>query len=406
MLTLPPTSISEHFASLTDPRAERGKEHLLVDIVTITLCVVICGANDWVAVETFGRVKAPWLRTFLALPHGIPSHDTFGRVFRRLDPDEFRRCFLAWVRAGVGECGPQVVAVDGKTLRRSHDRPAGKEALHLVSAWATARGLVIGQVATDTKSNEITAIPALLRLLALEGAIVTIDAMGCQTAIASQIIEQGADYVLALKDNQPTMHAHVRLAFADASAAVGTTLPLADLVPHTTLDKDHGRIEQRRCLAIGDPAYLAYIDPERAWPNLRSVVLVESTRRIGATVTTEARHYLSSLPAAAKALNQTVRGHWGIEHRLHWVLDVVSHEDASRVRADFAPENLAIIRHVALNLLRQDPSRRTRPRHQTLARRPRRHLSPHNPRRRARLNDHAIALWSRRRGRPARVRSR
>jgi predicted transposase YbfD/YdcC len=361
------TSISEHFATLSDPRAEQGKEHLLVDILTITLCAVICGADDWVAVATFGETKASWLRTFLALPNGIPSHDTFGRVFRLLDPDELRRCFLEWVRAVVeepdaaaapGALSQHVVAVDGKTLRRSHDRRSGKEALHLVSAWATESGLVVGQVATDTKSNEITAIPALLRLLALEGATVTIDAMGCQTAIARQIVEQGADYVLALKDNQPTLHEYVRLAFVDADDAIGTTLPLADLPAHTTVEKDHGRIERRRCRAIGDPVYLDFIDPDHAWPNLRSAVCIESTRRIGDAVSTEARHYLSSLPADAAVLQRVIRSHWGIENRLHWVLDLAFHEDSSRVRADHAPENLAIIRHIALNLLRRDPSRR------------------------------------------------
>jgi len=361
------TSISEHFAALTDPRARQGKDHLLVDILTITLCAVICGADDWVAVATFGETKKGWLRTFLALPNGIPSHDTFGRVFRVLDPDELRRCFLEWVRAvldetdaseKVGGLGQQVVAVDGKTLRRSHDRRSGKDALHLVSAWATESGLVVGQVATDAKSNEITAIPALLRLLALEGTTVTIDAMGCQTAIARQIVEQGADYVLALKDNQPTVHEQVRLAFVDADAAVGTTLPLADLVAHTTVGKDHGRIERRRCRAIGDPDYLAFIDPAGAWPNLKSVVCVESTRRIGDAVSTATRHYLSSLPADAALLQRVIRSHWGIENRLHWVLDLAFHEDSSRVSADHAPENLAIVRHIALNLLRGDPNRR------------------------------------------------
>jgi predicted transposase YbfD/YdcC len=358
MSELPATSISEHFEALTDPRRDHLKEHALLDIVAITLCAVICGADGWVDVATFGRVKKAWLRTFLALSGGIPSHDTFGRVFALLDPDEFRRCFLAWARAVVGPPGEQVVAIDGKTLRRSHDRRDGKDALHLVSAWATANGLVLGQVATDAKSNEITAIPVLLKLLALEGATVTIDAMGCQTAIAAQIVEQGADYVLALKDNHEKLHDRVRRAFADAEAAAGTTLPLADLVPHTTHDKGHGRIEQRRCLAIGDPDYLAFIDPDRAWPRLKSVVLIESTRRSGTTVSTEARHYLSSLPADAKPLSAAIRSHWGIENRLHWVLDVAFREDDCRVRVGHAPENLAIVRHFALNLLRREPSRR------------------------------------------------
>ena len=358
MSDLPVTSISEHFGTLTDPRVERSKDHLLVDIITIALCGVICGADGWVAIETFGREKIAWLRTFLSLPGGIPSHDTFGRVFARVNPEEFRRCFLSWVRAGVGDPGDQVVAIDGKTLRRSHDRGAGKEALHLVSAWATESGLVVAQVATDAKSNEITAIPVLLRLLALAGSTVTIDAMGCQTAIARQIVEQGADYVLALKDNHEHLHDRARLAFLDVDRASGTTLPLAEVVPHTTVAKDHGRIERRRCRAIGDPDYLAYLDPDHAWPNLHSVVCIESTRRIGDAVSTEARHYLSSLPADAPLLQRVIRSHWGVENRLHWVLDLAFREDESRVRADHAPQNLAVIRHLALNLLRRDPTRR------------------------------------------------
>jgi predicted transposase YbfD/YdcC len=350
------TSLWEPFATLADPRRDQLKEHPLVDSLTIALCGVICGADGWSAIETFGREKERWLRTFLALPGGIPSHDTFGRVFARLDPEEFRRCFLTWVRAVVGEPEPQVVAIDGKTVRRSYDRSSGKEALHLVSAWATTSGLVLGQVATDAKSNEITAIPVLLRLLDLEGAVVTTDAMGCQTAIATQIVEQGADYVLALKDNHEKLHDRVTRACADADVAAGTALPLGDLPEDIATDKGHGRREQRRCRAIGDPAYLADIDPDRAWPDLRSVVCIESTRRIGEAVSIEARHYLSSLPADAKALSAAVRSHWGIENRLHWVLDVTFREDDSRVRVGHAPENLAILRHIALNLLRQDRS--------------------------------------------------
>ena len=352
------TSLSRHFAGLTDPRVERSQEHRLIDIVTIALCAVLCGADDWVAIETFGRAKQAWLRTFLALPGGIPSHDTFGRVFARLDPAEFRACFLSWVQAVTGPAlAAGVVAIDGKTVRRSHDRGRGKAALHLVSAWASAQGLVVGQVATDQKSNEITAIPALLRLLALEGCTVTIDAMGCQTAIAAQVVAQSADYVLALKDNQPTLHEKTRLAFADARAAAGTTRAATGWDTTTTLDAGHGRIARRRCWALGDPEYLAYLDPTGAWAGLRSVALIESERRIGDTVSTERRYYLSSLPPDAAALGRAIRAHWGIENRLHWVLDIAFREDDSRFRTGHGPENFASVRHFALNLLRQEPSR-------------------------------------------------
>ena len=354
----PATSISRHFAGLTDPRVERAKEHRLVDIVTVALCAVLCGADDWVAVETFGRAKEAWLGTFLALPGGIPSHDTFGRVFARLDPDEFRACFLAWVRAiGGAEPAEGVVAIDGKTARRSHDRGRGKAALHLISAWASASGLVLGQLATDEKSNEITAIPALLRLLALEGCTVTIDAMGCQAAVAAQVLERGADYVLALKDNHPTLHGKARLAFEDARAAARQARPVGGWDAAATLDTGHGRIERRRCWALGDPEYLAYLDPTGAWPGLRSVAMIESERRIGRQVARETRYYLSSLPPDAALLGRAIRAHWGIENRVHWVLDIAFREDDSRFRSGHGPENLAIVRHFALNLLRREPGR-------------------------------------------------
>jgi predicted transposase YbfD/YdcC len=350
----PRTSIEVHFGSLTDPRVERTRAHRLSELVTIALCAVVCGANDWVAVETFGQAKEAWLRTFLTLPGGIPSHDTFGRVFARLDPTEFQRCFVAWVQAVVGALPPQVVAVDGKTLRGSADRSRGQAALHLVSAWATASGLVLGQEATDAKSNEITALPRLLRLLALEGCVVTIDAMGCQRAIAAQVQEQGADYVLALKANQPTLHATVVAAFAEAHATAPTAWHPAEQDRACTLDKAHGRVERRRYTALSDPDLLACLDPTGAWPGLRTVVEVQAERRQGAQPAAERRYYLSSLPPAAAGLGQAIRGHWGVENRLHWVLDVQFREDASAVRVGDGAHNFAVLRHLALNLLRQD----------------------------------------------------
>ena len=352
----PRTSLEVYFGELTDPRVARTRVHRLGDVVTIALCAVLCGANDWVAVETFGRAKEAWLRTFLPLPGGIPSHDTFGRVFARLDPAEFQRCFLAWVQAVVGELPPQVVAVDGKTSRGSGHRARGAHPLHLLSAWATASGLVLGQEATAVKSNEITALPRLLRLLALEGCVVTIDAMGCQSAIAAQVVGQGADYVLALKGNQPTLHATVVGAFADARrpGADGWIPAVQDYAQ--TWDKGHGRLERRRYLALSDPDLLACLDPTQAWPGLRSVVQVEAERRRGEQRSVETRYYLASLPPDAALLGQVIRAHWQVENCLHWVLDVQFREDACRVRVGHEARNFAILRHLALNLLRQDAS--------------------------------------------------
>ncbi len=356
MDSFPQTSIDVHFGGLTDPRVERTRAHRLSDLITIALCAVVCGANDWVAVETFGHAKEAWLRTFLPLPGGIPTHDTFGRVFARLDPAELQRGFLRWVQAVVGELPPQVVAVDGKTLRHSADRSSGQAALHLVSAWATASGLVLGQQATDAKSNEITAIPHLLRLLALDGCVVTIDAMGCQRAIAAQLHAQGADYVLALKANQPTLHATVMAAFADARAQGGDAWHPLEQDHAQTLDKGHGRVERRRVTVLSDPDLLACLDPTGAWPGLRAVVEVQAERRVGAAPATEHRYYLASLPPDAALLGQAIRAHWGVENRLHWVLDVQFREDASTVRVGDGAHTFAVLRHLALNLLRQDRS--------------------------------------------------
>ncbi len=356
MATATDLSLQTHFATLDDPRVERTKRHRLLDILTIALCAVICGADTWVEVEEFGKAKEAWFATFLELEQGIPSHDTFGRVFARLDPERFGQCFLSWVRAiqSVAPLPPgqqEVIALDGKTVRRSHDRRAGRGAIHMVSAWATGQRLVLAQTQVDEKSNEITALPVLLRQLALAGCIVTIDAMGCQTAIARQIVEQGGDYVLALKGNQGTLAADVEVMFTE-----GRATGFAEIVHdcHTTTEKDHGRLEIRRHWTITDPEYMAYLNPQGHWRGLQGVGMVEEERRVGTQVSTEARYYILSQPLTARAFGAAVRSHWGIENRVHWILDIAFREDESRLRTDHSSANMAILRHMALNLLTQE----------------------------------------------------
>ena len=334
-----------YFDKVPDPRREtENKLHTLSDILCIALCAVLSGMDDWESVVEFAQAKVDWLRQFLPLPNGIPSHDTFGRVFSLIDPEAFESAFFEWVaQARIGGEGINQLAIDGKAVRRSHRGKAGR-ALHLVHAWACEARLLVGQRKVDAKANEIVAIPEVLALFDLTGVTVTIDAMGCQKAVAEQITQAGGDYVLALKGNQGTLHEDVRLHMES----------VADKQPEgqvAKVEKDHGRIETRR-IWVSDRT--DWLSQKSDWPGLRTLVMVESIREIGEKTTTERRCYIASLPADAERIGQVVRAHWGIENSLHWVLDMAFNEDQSRARAGHAAENLAIIRRYALNLLRQD----------------------------------------------------
>ena len=346
----PLSALTASFRSLPDPRVDRTKQHLLVDIMAIAICAVVCGADSWTDVAAFGKIKKKWLKSFLALPNGIPSHDTFGRVFAALDPEAFQACFLRWVQRVAHLTAGQVIAIDGKTLRRSHDALKQKDAIHLVSAWATANRLVLGQVKVADKSNEITAIPELLQLLDLRGCLVTIDAAGTQTKIAATIVDRQADYLLALKKNPKGLAEDVQTLYEWAHS-----IGFADLQhDHArTVSKGHGRVEIRECWTISDPQFVGDLRQGRKWKGLRSVVQIRAERRIGDKVTVDIRYYISSLPGNAQQVLAASRSHWGVES-LHWILDVAMNEDACRVRHGNADANFAVLRHLAVNLLHQE----------------------------------------------------
>ena len=341
-------SLIEQFSQLKDPRVDRTKRHKFIDVITIAICAVISGANGWTDVELFGRSKYDWLKAFLELPNGIPSHDTFGRVFAMLDAESFERCFMEWVSAVSESVEGDMVAIDGKTLRRSGDRGAGKSALHLVSAWSSANRLVLGQRKVEGHSNEITAIPELLRNLDVSGCVVTLDAMGCQKNIAQAIVEQEADYVLALRENQRGLYDDVKDSLEQWNESVGDF--------YEQVEKSHGRIEKRRCRSVTDREWIDYLNGKGEWRGLSSVAMVECKRVVEGESSNQKRYYISSLRLDAKALLESVRSHWGIENSMHWVLDMGFREDESRVRKGNSAENLSILRRMAMNLLRQDKS--------------------------------------------------
>jgi predicted transposase YbfD/YdcC len=345
-------ALVECFSEIADPRIERTKRHLLSDILTLAVLAVVAGAEGWEDIEEFGYSKHEWLKQYLSLENGIPSHDTISRVFRVLKPGEFNAALTQWMETLHEQLGFRQIAIDGKTLRRSHDRSSMQAALHLVSAWSVANQWVLGQEATDAKSNEITAIPKLLQMLELKGAIVTIDAMGCQKEIARQIVAGGGDYVLAVKDNQPALHAAISDYFLHLHE---TDFAACQVRRLTTLDDGHGRQERRTYYVTGLPTSMQSFSND--WKKLTSIgQAINMTFRDGREVA-DVRYFILSLPPQVKRFAAAVRGHWGIENSLHWTLDMTFREDESRIRKDHGPENFATIRRAALGLIKQDKSK-------------------------------------------------
>jgi len=344
------SSFLQHFINLNDPRIERTKAHLLIDIVAIAILAVISGADDWVAIETYGKVKYNWLKEFLELPNGIPSHDTFSRVFARIEPNEFQKCFTSWVNSITKKLGLEVIAIDGKTLKNSYDRNEKQKTLHIVSAWSTSHQLILGQQKVDKKSNEITAIPALLEMLEIEGTIITIDAMGCQKEIASLIIQKKADYILALKANQKNLYKEVEEWF---KLAREENFSGREYSYYQEVESGHHRIEKREVWTV-PVSSLPSLNNYLVWKGIKTVTMVISERRLWNKTTKAVRFYISSLENNAEKIAKAIRSHWGIENNLHWILDVTFSEDASRIRKDNSPENFALLRRLAVNLLKQE----------------------------------------------------
>lgn len=350
---LPETHILSYFSDLEDPRGGKNITHPLGNIITIAILAVICGADGWVDVEEYGKAKQDWLSTFLTLERGIPSHDTFGRVFRWIDEDAFQARFIKWTASICQQTQGEVIALDGKKLRRSQEKRKGREGIWMVSAWASENRLVLGQKKVDDKSNEITAIPELLAQLDITGCVVTLDALNTQTAVAKQIVAANADYILAVKKNQGTLYQDMEMLF---EGFTDTHYQSVNYQTAQRTNEGHDRQEFRQVWVVTDPEYLAYLRKGSKWANLTSLIKLVTVRVTPTKTETHTRYFISSWSTSAQDFLRAIREHWQIENGLHWVLDIAFREDESRIRKDHAPQNMAVLRHLALNLLKQDTS--------------------------------------------------